>query len=143
MSSLFAAVNHVGFVVCSLEEGSRFLINVLGFQYVEGRSGTISAEGDLMTRRFGVGASAEGKFAFLRLGDTFVELLEWTAPNRNESSPLNSDVGGRHLALSVSDMAAAVDRLRGIDGVTVREPNDAGYVYCATPFGLEIQLIPV
>ena len=139
----FPAVNHVGFVVRSLEEGSRFLVDVLGFEIVEGRSGTLVGQGDLLTRRFGIDANAEGKFAFFRLGDSFIELLEWTAPHRNESSPLNSDMGGRHVALSVRDMAAALERLRGIDGVTVREPNDAGYVYCGTAFGLEIQLIPV
>jgi catechol 2,3-dioxygenase-like lactoylglutathione lyase family enzyme len=143
VSGPFTAVNHVGYVVRNLEAGSRFLVDVLGFDIVEGRSGTLSADGDLLTRRFGVDANAEGRYAFFRLADTFVELLEWTAPDRDESSPLNSDMGGRHLALSVSDMAAATDRLRGLDGVTVREPNDAGYIYCATPFGLEIQLIPV
>jgi hypothetical protein len=76
------------------------------------------------------------------LGDSVIELLEWTAPNRNEIPPLNSDLGGRHLALSVSDMQTAIEKLRAVPGVTVREPNQMGYVYCATPLGLEVQLIP-
>jgi glyoxylase I family protein len=96
-----------------------------------------------MTRRFGIDAAASGNFAFLQLGNAVIELLEWTAPGRNETPPLNSDLGGRHIALSVTDMAGAVARLSAIEGVTVREPNDAGYVYCSTPLGLEVQLIPV
>lgn len=142
MSSPFAAVNHVGFVVRDIEEGLRFFTDVLGFEAVEGRRGDVQPKDDLQTRRFGVDASASGQWAFLRLGDVYIELLAWTAPNRNETPPLNSDVGGRHIALTVIDMDAALARLRAVEGVTVREPNDAGYIYCATPLGLEVQLIP-
>ena len=139
----FSGVNHVGLVVRDLDAGARFFTEVLGFEAVEERKGTLTPDGDLMTRRFGCDANAKGRFAFFRLGNSSIELLEWSAPGRNESAPLNSDLGGRHLALSVSDLPAALDRLRAVDGVTIREPNDAGYIYCATPLGLEIQLIPV
>jgi catechol 2,3-dioxygenase-like lactoylglutathione lyase family enzyme len=138
----FSAVNHVGFVVRDLDEGTRFFIDVLGFEAVLERTGRLAPNGDTLTRRFGVDANADGRFAFFRLGGNLVELLEWAAPGRNESAPSNSDLGGRHLALSVSDIEAAVERLSAVPGVTIREPNDAGYVYCATPLGLEIQLIP-
>lgn len=141
MSSPFSAVNHVGYVVRDIEEGLTFFTDVLGFERVEGRRGDAPPKDDLQTRRFGVPADASGKWAFLRLGDSLVELLEWSAPGRNETTPLNSDLGGRHLALTVRDMTAATARLREA-GATVREPNDFGYIYCATPFGLEIQLIP-
>ena len=143
MSGPFSAVNHVGLVIRNLEAGKRFFTEVLGFEAVADRAGTLSPNGDQLTRRFGVDANAEGHFAFFRLGGNLIELLEWTAPNRYDVAPLNSDLGGRHLALSVSDMNAAVERLRAVEGVKVREPNDAGYVYCSTPLGLELQLIPV
>jgi catechol 2,3-dioxygenase-like lactoylglutathione lyase family enzyme len=143
VSGPFSSVNHVGLVVRNLDEGKQFFTEVLGFEVVPDRKGTLVSNGDQQTRRFGVDANAEGRFAFFRLGDNLIELLEWTAPNRNEAAPLNSDLGGRHLALSVSDIEAAIGRLRAVPGVTVREPNDAGYVYCSTPLGLEIQLIPV
>jgi glyoxylase I family protein len=136
-------VNHVGLVVRNLEEGARFFTEVLGFERVAGRAGALASSGDLLTRRFGIDANASGQFAFFQLGSAFIELLEWTAPGRNNTPPLNSDLGGRHLAISVSDMASAVERMKAVPGVEVREPNDAGYVYCATPLGLEIQLIPV
>ena len=141
MSSPFSAVNHVGYVVRDIEEGLHFFTEVLGFELVEGRRGDVPPRDDLQTRRFGVPAEASGKWAFLRIGDSLVELLEWSAPGRDETTPLNSDLGGRHLALTVSDMDAAVARLKAA-GATVREPNDTGYIYCATPLGLEVQLIP-
>jgi catechol 2,3-dioxygenase-like lactoylglutathione lyase family enzyme len=139
----FSAVNHVGVVVSNLDEGARFLTDVLGFAPVPERTGRLAPNGDTLTRRFGVDANADGRFAFFRLGDNLIELLEWSAPGRNETAPLNSDLGGRHLAFSVSDIDAAVERLKSVPGVTIREPNDAGYIYGATPLGLEIQLISV
>jgi catechol 2,3-dioxygenase-like lactoylglutathione lyase family enzyme len=141
VSSPFSAVHHVGYVVRDIEEGLRFFIEVLGFERVEGRRGEAPPRDDLQTRRFGVPADAFGKWAFLRIGDQLVELLEWSAPGRNETTPLNSDLGGRHLALTVTDIDDAVAKLKAA-GATVREPNDAGYIYCATPMGLEVQLIP-
>ena len=141
MTSPFTAVNHVGYVVRDIEAGLAFFTDVLGFERVEGRRGDVHPQDDVLTRRFGVDANASGRWAFLRLGDTLVELLEWSAPDRNETTPLNSDLGGRHIAITVSDIATATARLLEA-GATVREPNDLGYIYCATPLGLEIQLIP-
>lgn len=143
MSSPFSAVNHIGFVVSDLEKALGFFTEVLGFTRIEGRAGSIAPEGDALVRRFGIDANAFGNYAFVQLGDSVIELLAWSAPNQNQTPPLNSDWGGRHLALSVPDMAAALSLLRGITGVHVREPNNMGYVYCKTSFGLEIQLIPV
>jgi len=141
--SPFAQVNHVGFVVTDLVAGGAFLVETLGFSRIAQRKGTIAFPGtDRTTRLFGVDAEATAEFAFFRLGDAIVELLEWRGPNRSSVPAGNSDLAGRHLALTVSDMAAALDRLRGVGGVEVREPNDHGYVYVTTPVGLELQLIP-
>jgi len=142
MPGPFAAVNHVGLVVRNLDQGIAFFTDVLGFTTIAGRHGDLVPNGDLMTRRFGITANATGRFAFLELNGQAIELLEWSAPDQNTTAPLNSDLGGRHLALTVSDMDAALARLHAAPGVTVREPNDAGYIYCATPLGLEVQLIP-
>jgi len=142
VSGPFSAVNHVGFVVRNLEEGTRFFLDVLGFELVPDRKGTLTPNGDSLTRLFGVPAEASGRFQFFQLGGAVIELLEWTAPGQNTDQPLNSDLAARHLALSVSDMDASLERLRGVPGVTVRDANDRGFRYCSTPLGLEIQLIP-
>ena len=142
MSNPFTAVNHIGFVVRDLDEGLSFFTEVLGFEAILERRGDLLPAGDVLRRRFGIEPDASGRYAFVRLGASLIELLEWQAPDQNATPPLNSDLGGRHLALTVSDMDAAVEQLKSAPGVTVREANDAGYRYCETPLGLEIQLIP-
>ena len=47
-----------------------------------------------------------------------------------------------HLALKLDDLDAVAARLSRLDGFTVREPNERGFRYVTTPFGLELQLIP-
>lgn len=142
VSSPFASVNHIGFVVRNLNEGISFFTEVLGFDAILERRGDLLPAGDVLSRRFGIDPGAVGKYAFVRLGNTVIELLEWTAPDQNTTPPLNSDLGGRHLAINVTDIPAAIRLLESVEGVTVREPNDAGFIYCETPLGLEIQLIP-
>jgi hypothetical protein len=60
----------------------------------------------------------------------------------DKQSPRNSDRGGRHLALRTSDIDAVLARLSAVSGVTIRDRHERGFVYVATPFGLELQLVP-
>jgi glutamate synthase (NADPH/NADH) large chain len=39
-------------------------------------------------------------------------------------------------------MAGALERIRAFGGCEIREPNERGFIYVKTPFGLEVQLIP-
>lgn len=142
-SNPFAAVNHVGFVVTDLVAAGALLVDVLGFERIVERRGHIAFPGtDAARQLFGVDPEATAEFAFFRLGDAVVELLEWRGPNRSATPAGNSDLGGRHLALTVGDMDSALERLRAVAGVEVREANERGYVYVRTPVGVEIQLIP-
>lgn len=138
----FLEVDHVGYVVSDLEAASAFFTDVLGFEAVPRRGVSSDPDGDGMIGGFGVHPRAISRFAFFRLGEATVELLEWDAPDQNRIQPRNSDHGGRHLALMVADLDAAIARLRQVPGVTVRERSDRGFVYVATPFGLELQLLP-
>jgi catechol 2,3-dioxygenase-like lactoylglutathione lyase family enzyme len=143
MSSPFIAVNHPGFVVSDLAAASTFFVDILGFEALPRKGSTSDPGGQRMTDWFGVDATAESRWAFFRLGDDVVELMEWTQPDPNQSSPRNSDLGGRHLALSTPDLEAAIARVKDQPGVTVRAKTDAGFIYISTPFGLEIQVSPV
>lgn len=136
------AVDHVGYVVNDLDAAVAFFINELGFRDLDRRAVMRDDEGYSMTARFDVNPRAVGRYAFIGIGDDKVEFLEWEAPNRSKTAPRNSDLGGRHLALKVDDLDAVAARLARLDGFTVREPNERGFRYVTTPFGLEIQLIP-
>jgi catechol 2,3-dioxygenase-like lactoylglutathione lyase family enzyme len=119
------------------------MTGVLGFEKVD-RSGELGEPaGDAMTRRLGVHPRATGRFEFYRSGDLLIEFLQWQSPDQVAEPARNCDVAGRHLAVSVTDMPAALDRIGAFPGVTIREPNASGYVYVTLPFGLELQLIPV
>jgi catechol 2,3-dioxygenase-like lactoylglutathione lyase family enzyme len=135
-------VDHVGYVVNDLDAAVAFFINELGFEDLNRRAVMRDDDGDSMSARFDVHPRAVGRYCFLGVGGDKVELLEWTAPNSSVTPPRNSDLCGRHLAIKVDDLDAAAARLSRLDGVTVREPNERGFRYVTTPFGIEIQLIP-
>ena len=136
------AIDHVGFVVTELDAAVRFFVDVLGFEEIDRRGELEEADGDRMTRLFGVHPRATGRFRFVRLGAMQVELLQWNAPDQRTELPRNADIGGRHLALTVGDIDSFLTRISAEPGVVVRERNDRGFYYVSTPFGLEIQLIP-
>lgn len=144
MSSPFAGIDHVGYVVSDLDQAIRFATEVLGFALVPERAGSLGdPDGDLMRRRFGVPDRATGNYRFVQAGDAPIEFLAWEAPDRSTITARNCDAGGRHLAVKVTDMPAALERIGAFPGVEIREPNERGYIYVKTPFGLEVQLIPV
>ena len=79
-----------------------------------------------------------------------LELFEWDAPDQDETSPKNSDIGAMHLALHVEQIDAAVDALADRDDVTVLDgpqTNEDGptegltYVYCRVEWGLYLELL--
>jgi catechol 2,3-dioxygenase-like lactoylglutathione lyase family enzyme len=144
MTSPFRGVNHIGYVVTDLNLAEQFVTEVLGFEVVTGRTGELGEpEGDAMTRRLGVHPRATGTFRFYRSGDLLIEFLQWNSPDQAATPARNCDIAGRHLAVSVADMPAALERIGAFPGTEIREPNDRGFVYANLPFGLELQLIPV
>lgn len=138
-----AAVDHVGFVVSDIGAAVGFFVDVLGFRETDRRGELVDRAGDHMVRQFGVHPRAEGRFAFVELGSRMVELLQWSSPDQRPEPPRNSDTGGRHLALTVIGIEALLARIAAEPGMTVRDRNERGFYYVGTPFGLEIQLIPV
>jgi catechol 2,3-dioxygenase-like lactoylglutathione lyase family enzyme len=144
MTSPFRGVNHIGYVVTDLDLAERFVTEVLGFDVVAGRTGELGeTDGDAMTRRLGVHPRATGSFRFYRSGDLLIEFLQWESPDQVAAPARNCDIAGRHLAVSVTDMPAALEQIGAFAGAELREPNDRGFVYAKLPFGLELQLIPV
>lgn len=144
------AVHHVAYTVPDLDQAVEFFTDVIGAELVY-RLGPVQGEGDWMTRQLNVAADARAQIAMLRLGPvTNLELFEYTAPDQRQSLPRNSDWGGHHLAIYVTDVDAAVDYLLTRPGVRVLgEPQTildgpiAGdrWVYFLTPWGMQLELI--
>lgn len=145
------AVHHVAYTVPDLKQAVDFFTEVIGAELVYVMGPVMDAEGDWMTRQLGVAADASTYVAMLRLGPvTNLELFEYTAPDQRRCLPRNSDWGGHHLAIYVTDVETAVAYLRTCPGVrilgdpqTVNDGPIAGdrWVYFLTPWGMQMELI--
>lgn len=144
-------VHHVAYTVPDLDQAVAFFTEVIGAELLY-RAGPVQGSGDWMTRQLGVHAEAVARIAMLRLGPVSnLELFEYTAPGQRRELPRNSDWGGHHLAIAVTDVDAATVYLRAQPGVEVLgEPEtvaDGGpidgdrWVYFRTPWGLQLELI--
>jgi catechol 2,3-dioxygenase-like lactoylglutathione lyase family enzyme len=142
--------DHVGITVPDLEEATRFFVDVLGAEQFYDL-GPLASEDGWMATHIGVDRTARvEKLRFLRLGSGLnLELFAYTAPNQRRELPLNSDIGGHHLALYVDDFQAALDYLRAAGVEIMGEPTNrtrgpsAGqtWIYFRAPWGLQLELV--
>jgi catechol 2,3-dioxygenase-like lactoylglutathione lyase family enzyme len=142
--------DHVGITVPDLEGATAFFVDVLGAEAFYDL-GPFSAADDWMETHLGVHRDAQmERLRFLRLGIGLnLELFQYSAPDQSLRVPLNSDVGGHHIALYVNDMEAALDHLRSHDVEIMGEPThrtsgpSAGqtWVYFRAPWGLQLELV--
>ena len=102
-------VDHIGLTVPALDAAPRFVVDVLGAQRAftfEAGPGTSNPKS--ISQRFGVPPGAHLKGAFFRFGPTLnLELLQYTATPQRQGAPVVSDQYAAHIALFVTDMAAA------------------------------------
>lgn len=142
--------DHIGITVPNLEAAVSFFVDVIGCEpFYE--IGPFKFDDDWMKERLNVHPRAVmRKLKFLRCGNgSNYELFEYEAPDQNPKPPLNSDIGGHHLALYVDDMDAALDHLRAHDVHVLGEPTvrtdgpSAGqsWVYFLAPWGLQFELV--
>src|SRR3978361_1883127 len=112
-------LDHVGFTVPDLEQATRFLVDVLGCEYLY-PLGPFSDDGDWMAEHLNVHPRAtipQNRF-FRCGGQAIFEVFHYTAPDQRREPPRNSDVGGHHIAFYVEDLDAGVQHLLD-SGVTV------------------------
>jgi catechol 2,3-dioxygenase-like lactoylglutathione lyase family enzyme len=141
-------VDHIGFTVPDLEEARRFLVDVLGCEYLY-ELGPFEPDGDWMATHLDVHPDTRmvcQRFAFG--GQAMFEVFHYEAPDQRVRMPRNSDLGGHHIALYVDDIDAAVEHL-GSAGVLVFDGPNAGqgpeegnrWIYFVAPWGLQFELV--
>ena len=135
------ALDHLGYVVPDLEQAVAFFTQVLGFDLVA-LDDPVAFPDDRLARWYHVHPRAEARFAFVRYGHATIELTEWHTPDQNTAVPSNSDLGGRHFAISVDDVDAAMAYLKAQPGVTVFDKSVWNFVYFTTPWGMTLQVVP-
>jgi catechol 2,3-dioxygenase-like lactoylglutathione lyase family enzyme len=143
-------VDHLGFTVPDLDEATRFLVDVIGCEYLYSLGPFRDDADDWMSAHLGVHPRAtipENRF-FRCGGQAIFEVFQYTAPDQRRLVPRNSDVGGHHVALYVDDLDLAVDHLRA-EGVTVLGDPTAStgphagqrWVYFLAPWGMQFELV--
>ncbi len=143
-------LDHIGFTVPDLEEATRFLVDVLGCEYLYPLGPFRDDDGDWMTDHLNVHPRTvitQNRF-FRCGGQAIFEVFAYTAPDQNPVPPRNSDIGGHHVALYVEDLDVAVAYLRekGVrvlgDPTASRGPNEGQrWVYFLAPWGMQFELV--
>src|SRR4051812_46297499 len=143
------ALHHVGITVADLDRAIRFYNGVLGLELRSEPSPVF----DDPSLGPAVGApGAPPRQVNLALGDTTLELLEYTAPASPVDSPLPQNaLGAQHVALGVDDIEATMRELpeRGVEFFSpvtvVAEGVLAGWrwVYFADPEGNALELVEI
>jgi glyoxylase I family protein len=142
-------VDHIGFTVPDLEQAHRFLLDVVGCEYMY-TLGPYQHDDDWMREHLNVDPRAVMRqLHFYRCGSQAIfEVFQYEAPNQDAEVPRNSDIGGHHVALYVDDLDKAIAHLRERGVTVLGEPTassgpSAGqrWVYFMAPWGMQWELV--
>lgn len=143
-------VDHIGFTVPDLEQASRFLVDVLGCEYMYTLGPFVHPDGDWMSEHLNVHPRAVmHELHFFRCGGRAIfEVFHYSAPDQQTTLPRNSDIGGHHVALYVDDLDAAIAHLRRHGVRICGEPTASTgpsegqrWVYFLSPWGMQFELV--
>lgn len=142
-------LDHIGFTVPDLAQADRFLVDVLGCEYMYKLGPFVHSDTDWMREHLDVHPRAVMReLHFYRLGGQAVfEVFEWQAPEQHTEVPRNSDVGGHHVAVYVEDLDAAIAYLEDHDVEILSTPTSSKsasegqrWVYFKAPWGMYFEL---
>jgi catechol 2,3-dioxygenase-like lactoylglutathione lyase family enzyme len=141
-----SSIQHVGVPVSDMQRSLRFYREMLGLtpDFVADGSG---AE---LSQAVGV-PDTDLSFAFLKIGGSTLELLEYRNPRGRAYDRRNCDVGAIHIAFEVEDIQEAYDTLRakGVDfkspPLNIGEGPLAGcsFAYFEDPDGIQLEIFEV
>jgi glyoxylase I family protein len=144
-----SGLDHVGLTVPDLEEATRFLVDVIGCEYLYSLGPLADEHGAWMQTHLNVDPRAVARVRFFRCGSSPVlEVFEYTAPAQRTTPPRNSDIGGHHVALYVDDLDAGVRYLKARGVTVLGEPTASTgphegqrWVYFLAPWGAQFELV--
>jgi len=143
------AMHHVGITVKNLDASIRFYHGILGLGFVNEPSPWFDAPE--LGPAVGVPGAALRQVS-LALGDTTLELLEYSSPPSGTEKPLlSNNVGASHVAFVVDDIRAKKAELeeKGIEFYSDVNVVDEGvlagwrWVYFEDPDGYPLELVEV
>lgn len=143
-------LDHVGITVPDIDDATRFLVDVIGCEYLYTLGPLQDSEGSWMTDHLNVHPRAVARtIRFFRCGaNPVIEVFEYSSPDQHVKPPRNSDVGGHHIALYVADLDAAVEYLHQHDVEVLGPPTTSvgphtgqRWVYFLAPWGAQFELV--
>jgi glyoxylase I family protein len=143
-------IDHIGFTVPDLAQAHRFLIDVIGCEYMYSLGPFRHDDSDWMRERLNVDPrTVMRQLHFYRCGGQAIfEVFDYSAPDQNTSVPRNSDIGGHHVALYVDDLDAAAKYLRACGITLLGEPTASSgpsegqrWLYFLAPWGMQWELV--
>ncbi len=139
-------IHHAGLVVDDLDAAVEFYCALCDMEIVE--RDHWQAPAPLEDQAVGLsGSSADG--VMLRSSGSYLELWRYTAPAQTGQTPGQLDaheLGLRHLAIEVTEVTEALDRVVELGGRRMGDPvrlgaGGAEVVYCRDPFGTILELL--
>lgn len=143
MPDTIGRVHHVGLTVRNLEQSLKWYRHMFGVEPVF----VTYAEGEPLATAVGV-PDAKLSFAFLRFGETDVELLSYNNDRDENFGRRNCDVGSPHLCILVDDIKTAYNELKAKGAEFFAEPlhieggplDGCWFVYFRDPDGITLEL---
>ena len=133
---------YCSFVVPDLDAAVQFFTTWLGFDILSEEGPIQSDSDDRITRQYAMPERATGRSSLLGLGGQQIQLREWVVYGQGLNPLRESTVPGCSIAVRVARFDATLEQLKQIPRMRLLEINrEAGFVYCFTPFGIQLQLL--
>lgn len=156
---LVGAIDHIGLTVPDLDAAIEFYTKALGGRVLY-KLGPFDSrelsEGDAdWTDEHVAVPDALYKIAFIGFGEGRpIEFFEYQRPAGNPNAPKNNDVGGHHIAFTVSNLAQALEQVLAHGGTQAKQPipvpagedefgawDSIEVNYVLDPFGNQLELV--
>ncbi len=128
------------FIVPDLDGAVEFFSAYFDFQLLSSAGPYHSENDDQLNLIYGVPERATGRSAFLQNGPSKLELMEWKTYGEALNPLRESTIPGCSLTFEVDDLDYMVGQLSGVRGVRFLETSPDGFVYCQTPYGVQLRL---
>lgn len=141
--------DHIGFTVPDMEQAHDFLVDIIGCDHVY-TLGPYPRNPELMSTKLNVHPeTVMQQIRFYRCfnGANF-EVFHYESPSQRLTQPLNSDIGGHHIAFYVDDLDEAVAYLKARGVRVLGEPTHSSgastgqrWVYFLSPWDMQFELV--
>lgn len=132
--------NHVGLCVTDLDRSLAFYVGALGFA----ERNRLAIPDPIASKLLRVPEPVGMTAVYLTLGDAVLELLHFDRPGNDPQRDRSfTEPGLTHLSLTVDDLDAACERVRGLGGEVLEDTAMGGLAICVRdPDGQIVELLP-